>query len=143
MNIGRRGKASKHPGKSGPYAYAGKTIVLGMLEKGGRVVTKVVPNVKRKTLVPRVKEHVQFGTEVHTDALQSYLGLEERITAMSPEARTIPEERLGEPMYEHKVVDHAIECVFRPNRTPIPGEADHPFRAKPNTQTGQGEHPGA
>src|SRR5205809_5622281 len=35
------------------------------------------------------------------------------------------------------------ECVFRPNRTPIPGEAEHPFRAKPNTQTGQGEHPGA
>ena len=34
-------------------------------------------------------------------------------------------------------------CVFRPNRTPIPGEADHRFRAKPNTRTGQGEHPGA
>ena len=32
-------------------------------------------------------------------------------------------------------------CVFRPNRTPIPGEAEHPFRAKPNTQTGKANTP--
>jgi len=37
----------------------------------------------------------------------------------------------------------ATLCVFRPSRTPIPGEAEHRFRAKPNTRTGQGEHPGA
>jgi len=100
MNRGRQAKI-KTGAKMGPYAYTGKAIVLGMLERGGRVVAKVVPNVKRKTLVPKVKEHVELGTEVHTDALGSYLGLESRIS----------EERFGEPMYEHKVVDHAVEYV--------------------------------
>ena len=49
-----------------------KSIVLGIVERGGPVVTRVVPNVKRSTLLPEIKEMVSEGTTVHTDALGSY-----------------------------------------------------------------------
>lgn len=77
------------PGKRGRGA-AGKTIVLGMLERGGEVMTKVVPNVRKKTLQPIVKENVEKGSTVHTDELRSYGGLD----------------KVG---YEHKTVNHSAD----------------------------------
>ncbi len=58
----------------------GKTAVMGLLERHGedghsRVRTKVVPNVKRKSLTPEVKQHVEKGSEVFTDTLKSYTEL--------------------------------------------------------------------
>ena len=99
MNIGRR-KKTKTEHKMGPYARSGKAIVLGMLERGGRVVTKVVPNVRRKTLGKHIAEHVEKGTEIHTDRLASYDSLDSRRY-----------DNLGEPDYTHEVVDHAVEYV--------------------------------
>jgi transposase len=59
--------------------YAGnKHVVLGMLEKGGELITRVVPNVKMHSLVPVVQEHVLPGTHIHTDALPSYQHLGKR-----------------------------------------------------------------
>ena len=52
-----------------------KTVVFGMLERGGDVMTKVVPNVRKKTLQPIIKENVVKGSTVHTDELKSYSGL--------------------------------------------------------------------
>ena len=52
-----------------------KTIVFGMLERGGDVMTKVVPNVRKKTLQPIIKENVVKDSTVHTDELKSYSGL--------------------------------------------------------------------
>ena len=52
-----------------------KTVVFGMLERGGDVMTKVVPNVRKKTLQPIIKENVGAGSTVHTDELKSYGGL--------------------------------------------------------------------
>ena len=54
---------------------AGKTVVMGMLERGGDLITKVVPNQRRTTLMPVIAEHVRPGGEVHTDELNSYNGL--------------------------------------------------------------------
>lgn len=51
---------------------AGKTVVFGMLEKDGDVMTKVVPNVRRNTLQPLVKANVEQGSTMHTDELPSY-----------------------------------------------------------------------
>ena len=76
-----------HPGKRGRGA-EGKTIVMGMLERGGDIVTEVVDDVKRATLHPHIEEHVAEGSTVHTDELRSYDGLD----------------RLG---YEHKTVNHS------------------------------------
>ena len=50
----------KRPGKRGRGA-AGKTIVAGMVERGGQAVVKVVPDVKAKTLLPMILEHVPAG----------------------------------------------------------------------------------
>jgi len=64
-------------GKRGRGA-AGKTIVFGMMERNGDVMTKVVPDVKRETLQPIIEKNVEPGSTVHTDELSSYNGLEEK-----------------------------------------------------------------
>src|SRR5207302_11319586 len=99
MNIGRRKKVGAGTGKRGPYAVQGKAIVLGMLERGGRVRLRHVPNVQRETLDPHIRAHVERGTEIHTDANMSYDRLD-----------WIDMQRL-EADYTHKVVDHAVEYV--------------------------------
>lgn len=52
-----------------------KAVVFGMQERGGDVVAKVVPNVKRRTLQPIIARNVKLGSTVHTDELRSYAGL--------------------------------------------------------------------
>ena len=52
-----------------------KTVVFGMLERGGDVMANVVPNVRKKTLQPIIKDNVVAGSTIHTDELKSYSGL--------------------------------------------------------------------
>src|SRR5437868_4853392 len=54
-----------------------KTAVMGILERGGKVRTAVVPNRKKKALQAEVRKHVEAGAALYTDALKSYEGLEE------------------------------------------------------------------
>ena len=68
-----------------------KTAVLGILERGGKVATAVVPNTKKKVLQPLVKEHVAAGSAIYSDALRSYDGLSKD--------------------YDHQVIDHAVAYV--------------------------------
>lgn len=49
-----------------------KTYVMGMVEKGGNVVTAVIPDVKRTTLWPLIQANVLPGSTIHTDELRSY-----------------------------------------------------------------------
>ena len=65
----------KRPGKRGRGA-AGKTVVFGMLERGGDVMAEVVPNVRKRTLRPIIAENVEPGSTVHTDELASYRGID-------------------------------------------------------------------
>lgn len=65
------------PGKRGRGA-AGKSVLFGMLQRGGQVMTKVVPNVRTKTLEPIIEENVLDGSTVHTDELFSYKGLSKK-----------------------------------------------------------------
>jgi len=51
---------------------AAKTIVVGALERGGDLITAVVPNQRRNTLEAFVKGNVRIGGNVHTDELRSY-----------------------------------------------------------------------
>ena len=67
-----------------------KAMVLGILQRGGKVRTKVIDSRKKKTLQSEVRQHVEAGSALYTDALKSYEGLNE---------------------FEHQVVDHAIEYV--------------------------------
>jgi transposase-like protein len=68
-----------------------KTAVLGIVERGGKVRTVVVPDRKKKTLQAEVRKHVKAGSALYTDFLLSYEGLE------------------GD--YAHKVIDHAMAYV--------------------------------
>ena len=58
-------------GKRGRGA-PGKTAVFGMVERGGDVMTRVVPNVRRATLERHILENIKGGTTVSTDELSSY-----------------------------------------------------------------------
>jgi transposase-like protein len=87
--------ANMHSGerkrKLGGRGYTGKTAVLGMIERGGRVHAEVVPNVRRDTLQQVVKAKVERGSSVYTDALRSYVGLDWR--------------------YDHQTIDHMVSYV--------------------------------
>jgi transposase-like protein len=54
---------------------ANKTTILGMVERGGDVMMKIVPDNRRPSLIPHVAANVARGTEVHTDSLRSYNNL--------------------------------------------------------------------
>lgn len=77
-------------GKTGPAAMAAVQGVLerGTREKVSRVKLKVVTSTKKKDIQGTVREYVLKGSEVHTDALRSYQGLDDEFT--------------------HNVVDHAV-----------------------------------
>ncbi len=49
-----------------------KTIVLGLVERGGRVVTEIVPNSSALALTPNVRHLVQKDSTVITDRNPSY-----------------------------------------------------------------------
>ncbi|HMH08839.1 MAG TPA: IS1595 family transposase [Terriglobales bacterium] len=68
-----------------------KSTVMGFLERGGKVRTEIVPDRHRDTVQPIVKKHVQAGTDLYSDELGGYKGLQ------------------GE--YQHKVINHAVKYV--------------------------------
>lgn len=61
-------------GKRGRGA-PGKTVVFGMLERDGGVMTRIVENVRRATLEPHILANVKKGSTVSTDELKSYAKL--------------------------------------------------------------------
>ena len=72
-----------------------KTAVMGLLERGkngkqSKVRTKVVANRKKHALQSEVRRHVEAGSALYTDDLNSYKGLTE---------------------FRHGVVDHAVQYV--------------------------------
>jgi transposase-like protein len=112
MNAAQRRKyATEHTGKPGKYAYSGKAIVAGMLEREGRVRLAVVPNVKARTLRPLVRKNVEKGTELHTDEHDAYPGL--------TQPQGLPEQGhiFGDyPVdYIHRAVNHAAGEYVRGN----------------------------
>jgi transposase-like protein len=56
-----------------------KAIVMGILERGGRVRAKVVPNSTGPTLRGEVRANLKPGATIYTDALPSYRGLEKTL----------------------------------------------------------------
>ncbi|HLX35300.1 MAG TPA: IS1595 family transposase [Candidatus Limnocylindrales bacterium] len=68
-----------------------KIAVVGVLTRGGRIQTQIIPDRRRPTLQALVRQHVLPGSNIYTDALGSYRGLD------------------GD--YTHAVVDHAREYV--------------------------------
>jgi transposase len=67
----------KRKGKRGRGA-SGKTIVFGMLQKNGDVMTKIVNDVKAKTLQTIIEANVEQKSEIQSDELLSYRGIDKR-----------------------------------------------------------------
>jgi len=55
--------------------FAGKTTLLGMVERGGNVAVKTVPDARSHTLFPVIERHVAKGAEIHTDKSSAYRSL--------------------------------------------------------------------
>lgn len=55
-----------------------KTVVFGMLERDGDVMTRVVANVRRVTLEAHILEKIRLGATISSDELQSYGRLSSR-----------------------------------------------------------------
>jgi transposase-like protein len=68
-----------------------KTIVFGALERGGKVQAAIINNRKKNVIHAQVKNHVEAGSALYSDAFHSYSGL----------AR----------YYAHTVIDHAEKYV--------------------------------
>jgi transposase-like protein len=66
-----------------------KTMVLGIIERGGNVRTMVVGNRRKHELQSNVRQHVEAGSAIFSDELKSYDGLEND--------------------YQHAVINHAVE----------------------------------
>jgi len=69
----------------------GKVAVMGLLERHGEVRVQVVENRRRRSLDGAVREHVEPGSNVYSDAFKSYSKLEDE--------------------YVHQVIDHAEKYV--------------------------------
>ena len=61
----------KRKGKRGRGA-AGKVPVFGILKRGGKVYTKIIPDAKATTLMPIMQERILPDSVVYTDCLSSY-----------------------------------------------------------------------
>jgi len=68
-----------------------KTVVMGMIERGGEVRAFVVDNRRKKELQKHIHEQIEAGSAIFSDELKSYEGLEAD--------------------YQHAVINHAIEYV--------------------------------
>ena len=64
----------KHSGKRGRGA-EGKTIVFGLLKRGSKVYTEIVPDVKAKTLQNVIRGRVSVDSVIHSDKWRGYDGL--------------------------------------------------------------------
>ena len=67
-----------------------KLIVMGILERGGRVRTHVIADRKSETLQPIIRQQVEAGAAIFTDEMGGYKGLDD---------------------YQHQIIDHAVQYV--------------------------------
>ncbi len=81
-------------------AFKNKTVVLGMLQRGGDILTQVVPNRTSGTLLPIIRANVAPHTEIHTDDHKAYGGL-------------------GTMGYWHKAVNHSVHEYVSPTGTTV------------------------
>ncbi len=84
-------KSSPKRQKIGRGRSGDKTIVVGMVERGGNVRARVAPDATRATLHGYVRDSVEPGSALYTDAWKAYSGLEID--------------------YAHRTVDHAEQYV--------------------------------
>jgi transposase-like protein len=68
-----------------------KTVVFGMVERGGRARAMVVASNRRNTLLPRILANIERGATVYTDSHPSYFNVRDA--------------------YVHRIIDHSVAYV--------------------------------
>ena len=68
-----------------------KIMVMGILERGGRVRAQIISDRQKPTLQAIVKKNVEAGSALFTDELGGYKGLDRE--------------------YQHQIIDHAVKYV--------------------------------
>jgi hypothetical protein len=72
MHRAKRERLSRDGGMQGGH---GKAVVMGLLERGGKVKATVIPGRKYHITEQIVRDLVEPGTEIHTDEFQGYYNL--------------------------------------------------------------------
>ena len=90
----------RRKGKRGRGA-AGKSVVFGLLERDGRIYTKVVENITATTLMAHIKARTRKGSVYFTDAFRGYQSLK----------------RFG----KHRTVNHSKSMVDKRTKNHING----------------------
>jgi transposase len=85
----KRRQGGGRPGSDSPI-----TPVFGMVERGGRVVAKVTPDVKLKTIFPIIHERILPASTVYSDEYAVYDKLANEVNG-----------------YDHRRIPHA-QCVY-------------------------------
>ena len=65
----------RRKGKRGRGA-AGKVAVFGLLKRGGKVYTAIIPNATTQTLLPIIQEKIRPDSIVYTDTFKAYNALD-------------------------------------------------------------------
>jgi transposase-like protein len=91
MHKSRKQRMERKAGPGGLYAGGAKAIVMGMLQRGGKVRTQIITERKRPIMRQVIDACIEKGAIVHTDEHNSYMGLSEE--------------------YVHEVINHAEAYV--------------------------------
>lgn len=75
MHRDKRARIMKESG--GMYGGRAKTIVMGLLERGGKVKTAIIPARKRSVVTEIIRSSVEPGANIHTDEATCYDKLKE------------------------------------------------------------------
>jgi transposase-like protein len=87
--LGREGRRRRLKGKRGRGTLADeKPPILGLLQRTGEVVIRMLPNVQQVTIKPLMTQLIQAGSQLYTDEYDIYA-------------------RLEEWGYQHKTVNHS------------------------------------
>jgi len=95
----RRKKGVYTPMHGRPGKDSNKTVVFGMVERNGDIITRIVPDATHKSLIPHIEKHVEKGSDISSDQWKAY-------------------KILGKKGYNHESVNHSIkEWVRGDNHT--------------------------
>ena len=109
----------KRPGKRGRGA-EGKTIVMGMVERGGKAKAKVIPDVRARTLIPEIQTSIPVGTAVITDDLRSF----QQLSRLGYQHDTVPHSR-GVYVLGKDIDTNSVEGFWSQLKRSIDGSYHH------------------
>jgi hypothetical protein len=92
--IGGKEKNKHKHKKIGLAGVAGKTAMLGLVERGGKVFAKRIVAPSKEFIAPVIIKHIEIGANLHTDEHKAYV-------------------EVGEKYFNHQTVRHALHIYVQ------------------------------